>query len=389
MTIDTRILLPISLEAFFADYWEQQPLHISRASSTLYADVITEQSMRSSLTNQQLYFPGVQLTQAGRSISPESYTDSKKKIQPEKATQLHSEGATIVWSQAHDYFPQLHAFCRELQSAFKLPCLANVYLSPANQQGFNAHYDSHDVMILQVSGCKTFRFYKNGVILPFGSERFDSSIHKAGELTEEIKLEPGDTLYIPRGMMHDAVAAGDDASLHITIGIYTATYKELLQQQLELMSVGRTGLRRSVESLTTGSDASITIPADIPEATAVDSQLLVAAFEQLQDNLALDSLADPVSEEMTKPACDQLTDQSWLSVNHRNVMNLSRSDDAVKLRLFGKILHFTDPLGAAMQWILGQSDENFECQAIPSLSQEQRLALCKQLILENVVVLLI
>ncbi len=387
MAYDNRILSPISVEEFFAEYWEQQPLHISRASSTRYTDVITQQALLDALSGHQLYFPDLQLTQAGRSLNPESYTDSKNKILPNIAAQLHAEGATIVWSQAHNYFSQVHALCRELQSVIKLPCLANVYLSPATQQGFNAHYDAHDVIISQVSGCKTFRFYTNGVVLPFGSERFDSSVNKAGELTEEIRLEPGDTLYIPRGMMHDAVAAGEEASLHVTIGIYTATYKELLQQQLELMSSSHTGLRRTVESLTGGSDAFSAMPADIPLPTVIDNNLAAAAFEQLQDNLALDSLADPTLQTITESASDQLTDISLLSVNHQNVMNLSRSDDTVKLRLFGKILHFTDPLGAAMQWILAQKSDNFECQAIPSLSQEQRMALCKQLILENALVL--
>ena len=387
MANNNRILSPISIEAFFADYWEQQPLHISRATSTRFVDLVTEQVLIDSLVSDQLYFPAVQLTQSGRSHSPDSYTDSDRKLLPDKAAQLHAEGATIVWSQAHDNFPPLHLLCRELQSAFKLPCLANVYLSPATQQGFNAHYDSHDVMILQVSGCKTFRFYTNGLTLPFSNERFDSAVHKAGDLTEEIMLEPGDTLYIPRGMMHDAVATGDDASLHITMGIYTATYKELLQQQLDLMALGNTGLRRTVESLTARNGASITLPADIPKATTVDNELITQAFAQLQDKLALDSLADPTLHEITESACSQLSDQSWLLVNHQNVMNLSRSDDAVKLRLFGKILHFTDPLGAATQWILGQSEQKFECLAIPTINQEQRLALCKQLILENVVVL--
>ena len=388
MATDNRILSPISAEAFFADYWEQQPLHISRANSALFADVITKQLLLESLVTNQLYFPTVQLTQSGQSHSPDSYTDGNQKLLSDKAAQLHAEGATVVWSQAHDYFPQLHALCRALQSTLKLPCLANVYLSPATQQGFNAHYDSHDVMIVQVSGCKTFRFYTNGVTLPFSNERFDKAVHKAGDLTEEIILEPGDTLYIPRGMMHDAVATGDDASLHITIGIYTATYKDLLQQQLELMASSNTGLRRSVESLTTRRNESINLADGIPKTTSVDGGLIAEAFEQLQDKLALDSLADPTLQATNESVCSQLTDQSVLSVNNQNVLNLWRSGDAVKLRLFGKILHFTDPLGAATQWILGQNDQKFECLAIPAITQAQRLALCKQLILENVVNLL-
>ena len=385
MSNDTRILSPISVQEFFANYCEQQPLHISRASSALFADVLTEQSLIDSLASNQLYFPDVQLTQSGRTLSPDAYTNNKQKVLPDLAAQLHSEGATLVWSQAHDYFSGLHTLCRELQSALKLPCLANVYLSPASQQGFNAHYDSHDVMIVQVAGCKTFRFYQNGVTLPFGNERFDSTKHSAGELTEEITLEPGDTLYIPRGMMHDAVATGGDASLHITVGIYTITYKELLQQQLELMSLSNIGLRRSVDSLMTHNDASVAVPSDIPSATSIDSDLIAKAFDQLQDNLALDSLADPAAQENSEYA--QLSDKSHLLVNHQNVINLSHDGDDVKLRLFGKILHFSAVLGAATQWILDESEGQFDCQDIPLLSQERRLALCKQLILENVLVL--
>lgn len=382
---ETNVLMPVTVGTFMSDYWEKQPLHISRQVSPFAKDLLSAQMLFEKIAENQLYFPDVQLTQSGRKLMAQDYTDDSRKLVASDVKKHHSQGATVVWSRAHDWFLNVRALCREVQSALHLPCLANVYLSPPSQQGFNAHYDSHDVFIVQVSGRKTFRFYEDGVTLPYSYERFDSDAHQAGALTEEIELSAGDTLYIPRGMMHDAVSSHDETSLHITLGVYTTSYKDLLQKSVELLSKTETGLRHSIESL-----LSKKASAEVPLNYAFTAEQLNAvshdAFSQLLDQLALDAIPAHLPGSPQPEVGIQLTDETRLQVEYRNIMNWLVDQDHFKLRLFSKILEYHGDMAVALEWIV--SATKFKCADVPMASEEQRIALCDQLLREDVLTLL-
>lgn len=44
------------------------------------------------------------------------------------------------------------------------------------------------------------------MVLPYSHVRCDRDVHSASSLQESVTLQPGDTLYVARGVMHDAVA---------------------------------------------------------------------------------------------------------------------------------------------------------------------------------------
>ena len=100
---------------------------------------------------------------------------------------------------------------------------------PPSARGFAVHHDTHDVFVLQVSGVKRWRIYDPVVELPLGRQRWSGG---AGEPVEELTLEPGDTLYLPRGWPHEAVAQDAD-SLHLTIGLHPPTRLDALRAALE------------------------------------------------------------------------------------------------------------------------------------------------------------
>lgn len=381
---ETSVLVPVTVGTFMSDYWEKQPLHISREASPFADDLLSAQTLLEKIAEIQLYFPDVQLTQSDRTLVAQDYTDDNRKLVPADVKKYHAQGATIVWSRAHDWFSNVRALCREVQSALHMPCLANVYLSPPSQQGFNAHYDSHDVFIVQVSGRKTFRFYKDGITLPYSYERFDSEAHQAGALTEEIELSAGDTLYIPRGMMHDAVSAHDETSLHITLGVYTTSYKDLLQKSVELLSQTETGLRHSVDSLLNKK-----VGAELPHEFAFSAEQLNAvssdAYSQLLDQLALDAIPARLPGSPKTESSMVLDDETCLQVDYRNIMSCLGDQDHLKLRLFSKILEYQGDMAIAVEWIVSAAE--FKCANVPMQSSDQRIALCEQLLREDVLTL--
>ena len=71
----------------------------------------------------------------------------------------HQAGATIILEGVHRTWGPLSQFCRELEGTLGHPLQANLYLTPKAAQGFEAHYDTHYVLIVQITGHKKWRIF--------------------------------------------------------------------------------------------------------------------------------------------------------------------------------------------------------------------------------------
>jgi hypothetical protein len=154
-------------------------------------------------------------------------------------------GATLVVSQFHELHPPLMRFCRGLEQVFLHAVQANIYLTPPGAQGFRVHYDTHDVLVLQVSGEKGWRLFP-GQPVPRPTRRtpWPGNIAPEGE-PAALTLRAGETLYVPRGVMHDAATQGGGASLHVTIGLLDPSFATVLRLAVDLLEQTEPALRQS------------------------------------------------------------------------------------------------------------------------------------------------
>lgn len=95
----------------------------------------------------------------------------------------------------------------------------NLYITPACHRGLPIHFDWMDVFILQINGSKEWTMYDPLIPLPrpdmlFPMVKFPETIMSV------MTLAPGDLLYIPAGIPHQAKALAQD-SWHITVGVET------------------------------------------------------------------------------------------------------------------------------------------------------------------------
>jgi len=155
----SQILAPVENNTFFTSYWEKQPLHIDRTDAQHFTGLVSESALRQKMHDYPLSFPDVQATHAHKNIRVEDFTDKSRRIVAEKLLSLHNDGATLIFSRAHVLLPSLQRFCLAVTRELNMRSQANVYLSPPGNQGFRAHYDTHDVFVLQAAGSKTFRFF--------------------------------------------------------------------------------------------------------------------------------------------------------------------------------------------------------------------------------------
>ncbi len=225
------LLFPYNKELFSQDFFENHFLHITRSESSYYKDFINIEKLDELIGSRQFRFPSLRLTKAGEELTSEKYSNDKN-IDASLVQKYFLEGYTIILNALHEQFPNLGELVNTLSRNLGHPFQTNVYITPPKSQGFPAHYDTHDVFVLQIEGSKKWRIYKDSpVILPTKQMEFQKEKHPAPEFFTELELKKGDLLYIPRGMMHDA-QTNLDLSIHVTLGWLGYTWTDILIQML-------------------------------------------------------------------------------------------------------------------------------------------------------------
>jgi JmjC domain len=179
----------------------------------------------------------------GKPLPPSAYTKSGRMgsqplqdlADPGRIFDQFARGATIVLQSLQRYWPPLTAFSRDLELFLTHPVQVNAYLTPPASRGLGVHHDTHDVFVLQVHGRKLWQVWDAAVPFPLGHQK---QLPPGAESPTEAplvsaELAPGDCLYVPRGFRHAARTA-EEASLHLTVGMLTRNWNDLLREVVEL-----------------------------------------------------------------------------------------------------------------------------------------------------------
>lgn len=146
-----------------------------------------------------------------------------------KCEEAFKVGYTVALRGMEFRFRRIAAIVDGLASLFGQPSVgANMYLTPPDSQGLARHYDDHCVFVCQLFGTKKWRvFSRSNVQLPRLYDPLDnppcSEVDGLETGCELFTLRQGDTLYIPRGFLHEAYTEtgcnSSGYSLHLTFGI--------------------------------------------------------------------------------------------------------------------------------------------------------------------------
>ena len=245
------LVAPVDREAFFADHYEQAALTNIRDEPDRYADLLTVEAIDHFIASADLQEGMIDLTNHRNRISRDSFIDDRGHVSRVAVAEAYHDGATIILPHLHDSMFNLGEFCRSLEEVFSCHVQTNIYLTPQSQdeegnQGFPPHYDNHDVFVMQVAGAKAWSLYGTPVETPYRGEGFQLGRHEPGEVTQQFTLKAGDCLYVPRGLMHDARNVGAEHSLHITVGLITKTWADLLLEAISELALNEAGFRRSL-----------------------------------------------------------------------------------------------------------------------------------------------
>jgi Cupin superfamily protein len=234
-----RAIAPVGAEEFLADYWERKPLHVARGETSRFDDLLSARDVERQMSEPGLRVPGFRLVKAGEKLDQRGYTvDLPWRPKPFTGSADHlallrefERGATVVLQGLHLTSTALARYCRELEGFLGHPVQANAYHTPARSQGLPVHHDTHDVLVLQVSGSKRWLVYEPVLELPLKHQRYRPELGEPGPAVLDVDLRAGDTLYLPRGWLHEALTSAED-SLHLTVGVGVITWLDVLREAL-------------------------------------------------------------------------------------------------------------------------------------------------------------
>jgi bifunctional lysine-specific demethylase and histidyl-hydroxylase NO66 len=294
-------------DAFVADDLGRRPRYLQGVDAGGFADLLSIDDVDQVVAGTALRAPAFRLVRAGATLPTASVTrtariGSRSVSDLVDVAAVHREfaaGATIVLQGLHRSWGPVAAFCRSLEATLTHRVQANAYLTPPVAQGLNLHGDPHDVFALQTHGVKRW------VVEPPDEPRW------------ELELQPGDVLYLPAGTRHAAQTI-DRPSLHLTIGVRTTTWRELVDRAVATAVGGTAGLDEP-----------------LPGRWA-------ATPDDLTDELRrhLDAVAQALTDEATAARVpDAVADRFWstrlpdLTGGIRDLLELDDLDDLTPLRV--------------------------------------------------------
>ncbi|HWO23354.1 MAG TPA: cupin domain-containing protein [Kofleriaceae bacterium] len=187
-----------------------------------------------------------------------------------QAMALYDAGLTLCVSGLERNSESLAAFVAAVRERMRFSgnVLVNAYYSP-DGQGFNWHYDSQHVFILQIEGEKRWQFSDQVALgdppfnlplevmqQPGAAEalaqlglRLKLPSEIPGEIPGEIStleevLAPGDVLYLPPGTWHRAFARGRSFALSLTL--VPLSFSDVLRTVLAFIGLQRDRWRKEL-----------------------------------------------------------------------------------------------------------------------------------------------
>ncbi|PJE20482.1 MAG: cupin [Mycobacterium sp.] len=274
---------------FATQHWGRSPL-LSRADALPrdFSDLLSPAAVDELIGRRGVRTPFIRMAKAGDVLARDCYTgpagfgaEMPDQVDSAKVLAEFASGATIVLQGLHRLWPPMIDFVRSMVDDLGYPVQANAYVTPPGSRGFDAHYDVHDVFILQVSGEKHWTVHPPVHEHPLPSQPWTQhreaiAARVGGEPVIDTVLSAGDALYLPRGWVHSA-RSQEATSIHLTIGVSALTSLDVVSAVIDTLAADA----EFRKSLPMGIDAT-----NRDEMAATASKILSQVVDAVRDRAA-------------------------------------------------------------------------------------------------------
>jgi len=302
-------------------------------------------------------------------------------------------GSTLVLQGLHRTWPPVVDFATDLAAELGHPVQVNAYITPPESRGFAAHYDVHDVFVLQIAGHK--RWYVHEPVVrnplpdqPWQQHRAAVASRAAEQPLIDVVLEPGDSLYLPRGYLHSADALGQ-ISIHLTVGVHPVTRHRLVRQLIARAQDDpalRTSLPMGVDlgdSQVLAPELSATVSALAAHlASAAGSAAVEAVAAAVADEVTMQTRPAPLGPLAQLQAVETLGPETVLQLRRGLRCRIARRGGELQLRLLDRTIELAISAENAVKAVL--TGELLTPATLPGLDADEQLALARRLLREGV-----
>ena len=281
------------VERFLTSSWGRAPFHREAADPAHFGDVFSLDDVDRFVSTSSPRLPAFRLVKDGTPVDTSRYTRTAriggKAVSgvgdPGRVFEELRQGATLVLQGLQRSSEAVARFCRALELELTHPVQANAYVTPAGARGLGVHYDTHDVFVLQIAGRKEWTVYQPVLDDPLPSQPWHAGRGEPGPPVLEAELRAGDCLYMPRGFLHSA-RAQEDLSAHLTVGVLTRTWFDVLRDVVAGVAEDAT-FRRSLPAGFANDEAGL----------AAGVEAAVAGLREWLEKVDTDQIAGSVVED--------------------------------------------------------------------------------------------
>lgn len=385
---------------FASEYWSRRPL-LSPAASLPpggFADLLDAAAVDQLVAEHGLRVPFARMARDGTVLDAGRFTRGGgagatigDQLADDRVLVRMAEGATLVLQALHRTWPPLVRFGARLAAELGHPVQINAYVTPPQSQGFAAHYDVHDVFVLQVAGSKRWTIHEPVLADPLPGQPWESRREEVAARAAEdepvltAQLQPGDALYLPRGTIHSALAMGS-ASIHLTVGVHPITRRHLVEQ-LVRATVDDMRLRRSLPMGQDLTDPDVLGPHVEQTAAALREAIAAvpadAVAEGIGAQLRHDTRPEPVGPLGQLAAATAVTASSALRLRHGLRYRLRVETAGIRIELTDRTVTLPAQAERAVKTVLAGAP--FTPAELGELAPEQQLEMARLLLREGVV----
>ncbi|MBC9724009.1 JmjC domain-containing protein [Streptomyces sp. TRM68367] len=232
------------------------------ADPHLTTQLMTPNRLLETIRHRQLANPQLRCYAEGDEVHPSLFLSTNVNRRRQAVSQadmaalgrILNGGGTVVLDHVDSFDPTLEVACRALGWWSGELTSANAYLAAGDTDGFNLHWDDHDVIAVQLSGEKSWEVRGPSRPAPMYRDA-ERNLTPSEEVLWKGTMQAGDVMHIPRGFWHTAtrIGSGDDGhSLHVTFGLTKrtgVTWANFLSDAARADEDFRTDLERSDDSV--------------------------------------------------------------------------------------------------------------------------------------------
>jgi lysine-specific demethylase/histidyl-hydroxylase NO66 len=378
-----RLLHPLEVDDFLGEIWGNTHYHVSREHRD-YLDNLREgaDSVDDLLALFRPHLSLVSLVRESDRKDQYVYRLADGGFDAAAIGRDFADGYTIVLDSVQRYARAIAAMAHSIEADLNFATQVNAYFTPPESQGFAAHSDDHDALIVQLQGSKIWHIYPGADVAPHEMWRHDAIPSAGLPAPVDVRLEPGDVLYVPRGCVH-AAESTSELSVHLTVGLHAPTLFMLASRELN-------ALNNSGDRIHTQLPPRFLSDPEVRSSLGALVHEIAEALEQPEAIAGgLDSLeADLVRRGQCKPLGAGISDAVAIDDQTRLVKyqplysRVTENSDGAALHFAQSEVNAPANHTKALRF-LAKSTASFRICDLPELDDVQRLELARTLILQG------